>query len=179
MRWCEENGVDYVFGLPGNTALHADPVIATEADVCAADRATRKLVELRRDAEIRYAAKTWGKDKRRLVAGIEASSLGLDVRFVTTSLTRGPRRIYLRHALLCPWPGREPDQAPQIPAQERPDVLPFRQCQPDADHPAYRRLLADVGRPSGYAGDQPASECRVRNRPPALTQDRRAHRRNR
>jgi hypothetical protein len=100
MRWCEENGVDYVFGLPGNKALHADSVIATEADACATDRATRKLIELRRYAEIRYAAKTWGKDKRRVVARIEASPLGLDVRFVVTSLTRGSAE-YIYDTLYC------------------------------------------------------------------------------
>jgi hypothetical protein len=73
MRWCEENSVDYVFGLPGNTALDADPVIMTETDGCATDRATRKLVALRRYVETRYAAKSWGKNKRRVAARIEAS----------------------------------------------------------------------------------------------------------
>ena len=100
MRWCEENGVDYVFGLPGNTALHADPVIMTEADACATDRATRKLVELRRYVEIRNAAKSWGKNKRRVAARIEASPLGLDVRFVVTSLTSGSAE-YIYDTLYC------------------------------------------------------------------------------
>jgi len=98
--WCEENDVDYVFGLPGNTALHADPVIITEADACATDRATRGLVELRRYVETRYAAKSWGKNKRRVVARIEASPLGLDVRFVVTSLTRGSAE-YIYDTLYC------------------------------------------------------------------------------
>jgi len=88
MAWCEKNGVDYVFGLPGNAALHADPVIVTEADSCATDRATRGLVELRRYAETRYGAKSWA-GQRRVVARIEACMLGLDVRFVVTSLGNG------------------------------------------------------------------------------------------
>ena len=76
-------------------ALHADPVIAAEGDACATDRALRELVELRRYAETRYAAKSWGTTKRRVVARIEASSLGLDIRFVVTSLKGGsPERIY-------------------------------------------------------------------------------------
>ena len=50
---------------------------------------------LRRYAETRYAAKTWGATERRVVARIEASSLGLDVRFVVTSLAQGSaERIY-------------------------------------------------------------------------------------
>ena len=95
MAWCEAGGVDYVFGLPGNKALHADPVIVSQADACATDRALRKLVELRRYAETRYAAKSWVKTKRRVVARIEASSLGMDIRFVVTSLKDGSaERIY-------------------------------------------------------------------------------------
>lgn len=95
MAWCEANGIDYVFGLPGNKMLHADPVIVSAADACATDRALRKLVELRRYAETRYAAKSWGASPRRVVARIEASTLGLDIRFVVTSLKDGSaERIY-------------------------------------------------------------------------------------
>ena len=95
MAWCEANGIDYVFGLPGNKMLHADPVIVSAADACATDRALRKLVELRRYAETRYAAKSWGTSTRRVVARIEASTLGLDIRFVVTSLKDGSaERIY-------------------------------------------------------------------------------------
>jgi hypothetical protein len=59
MRWCENKRVDYVFGLPGNAALHADPVIVTGAKGCATDRAIRGDSQLRRYAETRYAAKSW------------------------------------------------------------------------------------------------------------------------
>lgn len=89
MAWCEANGIDYVFGLPGNKALHADPVIVSRGDGCATDRALRGLGVLRRYAETRYAAKSWGPAKRRVAARIEASSMGLDIRFVVTSLEEG------------------------------------------------------------------------------------------
>lgn len=89
MAWCEANGIDYIFGLPGNRTLHADPVIVREGDACATDRALQGLVELRRYTETRYAAKTWSVTERRVVARIEASSLGL------TSLDDGSaERIY-------------------------------------------------------------------------------------
>lgn len=95
MTWCEANGVDYVFGLPGNKALHADPVIVSHGDACATDRALRGLGVLRRYAESRYAAKSWGPAKRRVTARIEASSMGLDIRFVVTSIEAGSaERIY-------------------------------------------------------------------------------------
>ena len=32
MAWCEAQGIDYIFGLPGNAALRKDPVIATTAE---------------------------------------------------------------------------------------------------------------------------------------------------
>ena len=100
MACCEANGIDYIFGLPGNRTLHADPVIVREGDACATDRALQGLVELRRYAETRYAAKTWGNTERRVVARIEASSLGLDIRLVVTSLAQGSaERIY--DALYC------------------------------------------------------------------------------
>lgn len=44
---------------------------------------------LRRYAETRYAAKSWGPTKRRVAARIEASPLGLDIRFVVTSIEHG------------------------------------------------------------------------------------------
>jgi hypothetical protein len=81
---CERNGIDYVFGQPGNKALHADPVIVACADACATDRALGLASSgpgvLRRFAETRCAAKSWGLTKCRVVARIEASSLGLDIR---------------------------------------------------------------------------------------------------
>jgi hypothetical protein len=31
MAWCEANGIDHIFGLPGNRTLLADPIIVREA----------------------------------------------------------------------------------------------------------------------------------------------------
>ncbi|CAN5354010.1 hypothetical protein BH09PSE3_BH09PSE3_27010 [soil metagenome] len=93
MAWCDANGIDYVFGLPGNKAIHADPVIVGRADACVTDRALGLASGgpgvLRRYAETRYAAKSWAPTKRRVAARIEASSLGLDIRFVVTSIEHG------------------------------------------------------------------------------------------
>jgi len=43
---------------------------------------------LRNYAETRYGAKSW-KRQRRIVARIEASTLGMDIRYVVTSLAEG------------------------------------------------------------------------------------------
>lgn len=94
MSFCEAARVDYVFGLPTNTALRADPVIVASADACAVKRAQCQYPVLRNYAETRYGAKSW-KCQRRVVARIEASTLGMDIRYVVTSLTQGSaERIY-------------------------------------------------------------------------------------
>ena len=88
MAFCEAAGIDYVLGLPTNAALRADPVIVTAADACAVRRAEEGRVVLRSYAETRYGAKSWNC-QRRVVARIEASTLGMDIRYVVTSLTEG------------------------------------------------------------------------------------------
>jgi hypothetical protein len=88
MAFCEAHGIDYVLGLPTNAALRADPVIVAAADACAVRRAQRQYPVLRNYAETRYGAKTW-QCQRRVVARIEASTLGMDIRYVVTSLATG------------------------------------------------------------------------------------------
>jgi hypothetical protein len=86
MEWCDSNGVDYIFGLATNAALRADPVITAAADACATKRAIKQYPALRHYAETRYGAKSWNC-QRRVVARIEASTMGMDIRTVVTSLT--------------------------------------------------------------------------------------------
>ncbi len=94
MDFCEACGIDYVLGLPTNAVLRADPVIVTAADNCATIRAEEQYPVLRHYAETRYAAKSW-KHQRRVVARIEASTLGMDIRYVVTSLAApGPEDMY-------------------------------------------------------------------------------------
>ena len=88
MEWCEAGGVDYVLGLPTNAVLRADPNIVKLADACAVKRAINQDPALRNYAETRYGAKSW-KCQRRVAARIEASTLGMDIRYVVTSLTKG------------------------------------------------------------------------------------------
>lgn len=88
MDWCEAGGVDYILGLPTNAVLRADPVIVTVADACATKRAINQYPALRNYAETRYGAKSWAC-QRRVVARIEASALGMDIRYVVTSLEAG------------------------------------------------------------------------------------------
>jgi len=92
MDWCEENGIDFVLGLAGNKVLarHVDET----ADDIRVRRAENHDQALRGFAETRYKAKSW-KRERRVVARIEATPRGLDIRYVVTSLDdEMPEHVY-------------------------------------------------------------------------------------
>ncbi len=97
MAWCEANAVDFLFGLPGNAVLSR--LVEAAADDVRVRRAEAAAPALRRYAETRYGAKSWGCE-RRVVARIEASTKGLDRRFVVTSLTKGSAE-WLYDTLYC------------------------------------------------------------------------------
>jgi hypothetical protein len=94
LRWCEDNGVDYVIGLARNTRLVA--AIAEELE-----RARQQFEDTRRPArcfaELRYQTReTWSRE-RRVVAKAEHLAKGANPRFVVTSLSaegRSARSLY-------------------------------------------------------------------------------------
>jgi hypothetical protein len=86
MEWCDENGIDFIFGLPGNAVL--DRAVDETADDIRTRRALDQKPCLRGFAETSYRAKSWNKE-RRACARIEATTKGLDIRFVVTSLQTG------------------------------------------------------------------------------------------
>ena len=92
MKWCESAGIDYIFGYgAGNAVL--DAMVRDDTKALCADRARNGAEKLRRFRNLRYGAKSW-KCERRLVARMEATSKGLDVRYVVTSLKGGPKYLY-------------------------------------------------------------------------------------
>jgi hypothetical protein len=97
MAWCEMNGVDYIFGMPGSKPL-AGKVDET-ADAVRTERALLDKPVVRGFAETRHGAKSWGCE-RRVVARIEATTLGLDIRFVVTNLEGGSAE-WIYESLYC------------------------------------------------------------------------------
>jgi hypothetical protein len=92
MTWCEGNSLDYILGLPGNAVL--DRLVEVAADDARVRRAEGEAPIVRRYSETRYGAKSW-RCVRRVAARIEATTLGLDIRYVVTSLTHGsPEWLY-------------------------------------------------------------------------------------
>jgi hypothetical protein len=96
MDFCDANGIDFVFGLAGNDVLRrlvepiADDVRVRRAEAAAAIRCY---------TETRYGAKSWHVD-RRVGARIEATTQGLDIRYVVTSFTHGSAE-WLYDSLYC------------------------------------------------------------------------------
>jgi hypothetical protein len=104
MEWCEQNGVQYVFGLAGNKALDALLKAETEA-VDARWAGAAALTVLRHYTETLYAADTW-QSCRRVVARIEATYQGLDTRYVVTNIRHcGAQWLY--DSLYCARGGAE------------------------------------------------------------------------
>ena len=86
MAWCDKAGIDYVFGLAGNKVLKR--LVDEAADDIRTRRALEQRPALRGYDETRYGAKSW-EAERRVAARIEATTMGLDIRFVVTNLDRG------------------------------------------------------------------------------------------
>jgi hypothetical protein len=94
MDFCDKHGLDYLFGVTGTKALAAK--VEHIADPIRVERALTSAPAVRGFAETRHAAKSW-KLERRVVARIEATPLGLDIRYVVTSLQApSPEDIYAR-----------------------------------------------------------------------------------
>ena len=97
MDWCDQNGIDFVFGLAGNDVLRR--LVEPAADDVRVRRAEAGTAVIRRYPETRYGAKSWRVD-RRVVARIEATTQGLDIRYVVTSFAHGSTE-WLYDSLYC------------------------------------------------------------------------------
>ena len=94
MSWCEARGIEYIFGLAGNSTLAAQVQMLEGGALCRA--AEPPKVKLRRYMDFRGGAKSWNC-QRRIVARVEAGPDGVDTRYIVTNLTdRRAQRLYER-----------------------------------------------------------------------------------
>jgi len=91
MAWCEDNGVEYIFGLPGNAVLSAQA--AAVADDLKVRRAEAGAGKMRAFTSFAYGARSWNRE-RHVVARLEATTRGFDARYVVTSLKGADRHLY-------------------------------------------------------------------------------------
>jgi len=97
MEFCDEQDIDFVFGLAGNDVLRR--LVEPIADDVRVRRAEANAATIRRYTETRYGARSWQAD-RHVAARIEATTQGLDIRYVVTSFTRGSAE-WLYDSLYC------------------------------------------------------------------------------
>ena len=90
MDWLEDNGIRYIIGLSTNNVLKKNMADIVES---AAAIQRRNWSMFRRFHSFHYAAKTW-RFERRIVARVEATSLGMDTRFIVTNLDAGAKYLY-------------------------------------------------------------------------------------
>jgi hypothetical protein len=104
MEWADDNGIDYIFGLAGNTTL--DALVAETAANLRFHHAGSSEAKLRTYASVTYQAGSW-KRPRKVVARLECSlrpdarndvAPGLrqevDIRYVVTSLKGSAQHLY-------------------------------------------------------------------------------------
>ena len=91
MTWCEANAAGFIFGLAGNAVL--DRLCREVADDLCVRRAEKGAEKIRAFTSFQYQAKSWDKP-RKVVARIEATTQGLDIRYVVTSLPGEAQHLY-------------------------------------------------------------------------------------
>ena len=106
-RW---NGARPTTSITSSGCLGSKPLskkIDEAADAVRTERALSNKPVVRGYAETRHKAKSWSRE-RRAVARIEATPLGLDIRFVVTNVEYGAAE-WVYNAFYCArGRGREP-----------------------------------------------------------------------
>jgi hypothetical protein len=90
LRWCENQGVDYIVGLARNARLEA--LLKPHLEQAAKDYLAKGCKQ-RRFVELSYAAKSWDK-ARRVIGKAEHTDKGANPRFILTSLPGEGQQLY-------------------------------------------------------------------------------------
>ncbi len=103
MEFLESQGCGYIFGLPGNARLSkigqpwCEDVAVRRARQGGRRQGGRRQGKdkLRRFFQTGYRAKSWSRE-RKVIARVEATSKGCDIRFVVTNLSGTAKVLYGR-----------------------------------------------------------------------------------
>ena len=91
MEFLEDQGCGYIFGLSGNTRL--SKIGHPWCEDAAVRRARQGKDKLRRFFQTGYQAKSWSRE-RTVIARVEATSKGSDIRFIVTNLNGKAKVFY-------------------------------------------------------------------------------------
>ena len=95
LRWCEENGVDYIVGIARNKRLAAlaQPLLIEAKEAFAQSGDKQRLFDA-----FHYAAGSWDRS-RRVIVKAEHTAKGSNPRYVVTNLRGAPQHLY--DAIYC------------------------------------------------------------------------------
>ena len=88
--WCDKNDVDYITGIAKNKRLNA---LSQKLQDQAEERFQQSGQKQRLFSEFRYAAKSWGRE-RRVIAKAEHTGKGPNPRYIVTNLDGDPQQLY-------------------------------------------------------------------------------------
>ena len=91
MEFLEDQGCGYIFGLSGNARL--SKIGHPWCEDAAVRRARQGKDKLRRFFQTGYQAKSWSRE-RTVIARVEATSKGSDIRFIVTNLNGKAKVLY-------------------------------------------------------------------------------------
>jgi hypothetical protein len=93
MNLLEDQGYGYVFGLAGNARL--SQIGQPWCEDAAVRRVRQRKDKLRRFFQTGYQARSWSC-QRKVIARVEATSKGTDIRFLVTNLSGTAKVLYAR-----------------------------------------------------------------------------------
>ena len=139
MAFCEQNDVDYIFALAGTKPLARK--VDEVSDAVRTERAVENKAVVRRYTEARHAAGSWHCE-RRVIARIEATEQGLDIRYVVTSLRIGSAE-WVYDSLYCA-------------SRQAENLIKLHKTQLASDRTSCRSALANQVRLFSHHFDLPA-----------------------
>lgn len=88
--WCERKGVDYIVGIARNNRLEgcSEPLLDAAEEQYETSGEKQRLF-----SEFQYGAESWSKE-RRVIVKAEVNSRGRNPRFVVTTLSGDPQKLY-------------------------------------------------------------------------------------
>ena len=90
LRWCESHDIDYIVGIGGNARLKqfASTLIKQSESAYEETKEKQRLF-----GSFNYAAASWDRE-RRIIVKAEHTNLGANTRFILTSQTGDPQKLY-------------------------------------------------------------------------------------
>ena len=172
MDLLEDQGCGYIFGLPGNARLTR--IGEPWCEDVAVRRVRSRKDKLRRFFQTGYQANSWSREGK-VVARVEATSQGTDVRFVVTNLI-GTAKVLYEKVYCARGKMENMIKEHKLYTQVRPHVVPPLGGQPVPPLSPHLCLLDAAPASPSRAPPLALAQRDIRNPAPGIPEDRRAHR---